>query len=264
MAEPNCAITVEIQLERDLCDIMVKTCGAEMRSKLIMTCLRMGLLLRDVRNHTVNQIGQQRCKGPGGNNYIFNTGKHRMLSKLSDSRKSEESLRKERNIIRKRLEEKLQRNESVKVMKKLKLKVQRIKGDIKVKHSMKVSRYKKEKEDEELAELANLREELGEFGDLKVLRGINIQPEKRKPPVKSKEVTLSKFEEEVLSKNPQFAVRSMMSKERFMAEFEKGLCKKQYGDMDKEVVNGVAVEEEPIDAEDERIMKEAEWQARKS
>jgi hypothetical protein len=120
------------------------------------------------------------------------------------------------------------------------------------------------KEDEELDELANLREELGEFGDLKVLRGINIQPEKRKPPVKSKEVTLSKFEEEVLSKNPKFAVRSMMSKERFMAEVEKGLCKKQYGDMDKEVVNGVAVEEEPFDAEDERVMKEAEWQTRKS
>ena len=157
MTEPNSAITVNIQLERALSEIMVKTCGAEMRSKLIMTCLRMGLLLRDVKNHTVKQISQQRCKGPGGNNLLFKTGKTRMLSKLSDSRKDEESLRKERNNLRKRWEEKLQKNVSTRVMRKLKLKVQRIKADIKLKNSKKISRYLKEKEDEDLGELANLR-----------------------------------------------------------------------------------------------------------
>ena len=121
-----------------------------------------------------------------------------MLSKLSDSRRDEEKLRKERNNLRKRLEDKLPKNVSTRVMRKLKLKVQRIKADNKLRNSKKISRYLKEKEDEELDELANLREELGEFGDLKVLRGINIQHKKRKPPVQSKEFTLSKFEEEIL------------------------------------------------------------------
>ena len=49
-----------------------------------------------------------------------------------------------------------------------------------------------------------------------------------------------------------------------MGEIEKGLCKKQYGDIGKEFVNGVTVEEEPLDKEDERVMDEAAWQERKS
>ena len=56
----------------------------------------------------------------------------------------------------------------------------------------------------------------------------------------------------------------MMNKEKFMVELEKGMCKKMYSDIGKEVVNGVTVEEKPLDEEDERVMKEAEWQERKS
>ena len=67
-------------------------------------------------------------------------------------------------------------------------------------------------------ELSSLQEEMGEFGQLKVFKGISIQPEERKPPVSSKEDTLSKCELEILSKNPKYAVRAMMSKERFMVE----------------------------------------------
>ena len=48
-----------------------------------------------------------------------------------------------------------------------------------------------------------------------------------------------------------------------MVEFEKGICKKLYGDIGKEVVDGKTVDEEPMDTEDKRIMKEAEWQERK-
>ena len=53
-----------------------------------------------------------------------------------------------------------------------------------------------------------------------------------------------------------------MSREKLMVEFEKGICKKLYGDIGKEVVDGNTVDEEPLDAEDKRIMKEAEWHER--
>ena len=68
----------------------------------------------------------------------------------------------------------------------------------------------------------------------------------------------------MLSKHPKYAVRAMISKEKWMIEFEKGMCKKLYGDIGKEVVDGKTVEEEIVDAEDEIIIKEAEWQERKS
>jgi hypothetical protein len=114
-----------------------------------------------------------------------------------------------------------------------------------------------------LEELSILPEDLGEFGKLRIFNSKTIRQEERKPPVVSKEVTLSKYELEVLSKNPKFAVRAMMSKEKYMVEFEKGMVKKLYSDIGKEVVEGVTVEENPIDPDDKRIMKEAEWQERK-
>ena len=49
-----------------------------------------------------------------------------------------------------------------------------------------------------------------------------------------------------------------------MVEVEKGMCMKMYSDIGKEVVDGVTIEEEPLDEDDQRIMKEAEWQERKS
>ena len=49
-----------------------------------------------------------------------------------------------------------------------------------------------------------------------------------------------------------------------MVELEKGMCKKQYSDIGKEVVDGVTVDEEPLDDEDQRVMEEAAWQERKS
>ena len=133
------------------------------------------------------------------------------------------------------------------LMKKLKAKVQRIRVDIKAKNKNKISGYKDEKDEEDMEELSSLKEDMGEFGQLKIFGGISIQPEERKPPVTSNEVTLSKDELEILSKNPGYAVRAMMNKEKFMVELEKGMCKKMYSDIGKEVVDGVTVEEEPID-----------------
>jgi hypothetical protein len=148
-------------------------------------------------------------------------------------------LRKERNSLRKELEDVVTKNVYGSIMKKLKSKVQRIRNDIKVRNKNKIARYREEKDCEDFAELSSLQKQMGEFGELKIFKGISIQPEDRKPPVTSKEVTLSKDELEILSKNPKFAVRSLINKERFMCEIEKGLCKKQYGDIGKELVNGV-------------------------
>ena len=75
---------------------------------------------------------------------------------------------------------------------------------------------------------------------------------------------LSQNELSVLSKNQTFSVRAMMDKERYLAEFEKGLCKTKYSDIGKEIVNGNTVVEEPVDDEDRRIEKEVAWQERRS
>ena len=149
-------------------------------------------------------------------------------------------------------------------MKELKSDVELVRSGIKVENKKKIAGYKEERDLEDLAELSSLQEEMGEFGQLKIFRGISIQPEERKPPVLSKEVSLSKDELEILSKNPGYAVRSMMSREKFMGEFEKGICKKLYGDIGKEVSNGKTVEDDPEDDEDRRVLAAAEWQERKS
>ena len=76
--------------------------------------------------------------------------------------------------------------------------------------------YLVQRELDEAKELSILQEELGEFGKLRIFSGVPIPLEDRKPPVTTKEVSLSKYEIEVLSKNPKFAVRAMMSKEKFV------------------------------------------------
>ena len=264
MAVPSSASQATVLLERNLKENMVKTCEAEQRSKMLMTLLRLGLVTREVKYFVLKQLKQQRKPRPGKGDKQSKTGKQRMMEKLTDSRGDEDRLRRERNNIREELEESVTKNVYNRIMRKLKAKVQRIRLDIKAKNSEKIAKYKKEKDEDDFSELSSLREEMGEFGKLRIFQGITIQPDKRKPPVRGRKVDLSTDELEVLSKNPKFAVRSMMSKERFMSEFEKGLCKKQYSDIGKEVVEGKVVEEEPIDDEDRRIMEEAAWQERKS
>jgi hypothetical protein len=191
------------------------------------------------------------------------SGTQKMVEKLADNRRDEGKLMKERDNLRMEFEEMVPEYAYNRIMKKLKMKVQSRRLELKIKNKNKISRYKEEKDMENLEKLSNLQEEMG-VGQLKIFQGISIQPEERKPPVLSKEVTLSKYEMEVLSKNQKYAVRAMMNKEKFMVELEKGLCKKVYSDIGKEVVNGKTVEEEPMDAEDKRVMEESEWQGRKS
>ena len=121
-----------------------------------------------------------------------------MMEKLSDSRRDEGKLRKERDNLRKELEEAVSKNVYNRIVKKLKTKVQRIRMDIKAKNRNKISRHKEEQDEEDMAELSSLQEEMGEFWQFKIFRGITIQPEERKPPVTSEEVSLSKDELEIL------------------------------------------------------------------
>ena len=268
MAAPNSATPARILLERSLKEMMTKTCMAEQRTKLLGTLLRMNLLPRDVRSFMRKQLKQQRVRKPGKgarhNHNKCKSGKQRLTEKFTDSRLEEINFRKERDSLRKKLEESVPVSTFPKIMRKLKSEVDLIRSGLKAENKKKVEGYKEERDLEDLAELSSLKEEMGEFGQLKIFRGISIQPEERKPPVLSKEVSLNKYELEVLSKNPKYAVRAMMSKEKFMVEFEKGICKKLYGDIGKEVSNGKTIEEEPENDEDVRVLAAAEWQARKS
>ena len=48
MAGPNCAMKAKFSVEKELKQIMVKTCEAEHRTKFLVMLLRLGLETRDV------------------------------------------------------------------------------------------------------------------------------------------------------------------------------------------------------------------------
>ena len=102
--------------------------------------------------------------------------------------------RKERDLLRKRLEESVPMNTFSKILKKLKSDVEVVRSDIKAENKKKIAGYKEERDLEDLAELTSLQEEMGEFGQLKIFRGISIQPEERKSPVLGNGVSLKKYE----------------------------------------------------------------------
>ena len=114
-----------------------------------------------------------------------------MLDKLLDNRRTESKLRQERNKLRNELESMVSMNVFMRMWKKLKAKIQRIRQEIKDKNNEKIKGYVEERNQEELEELSILQEEMGEFGKLRIFSGEQILPEERKPPVTSKEVTLS-------------------------------------------------------------------------
>ena len=113
--------------------------------------------------------------------------------------------------------------------------------------------------------MSSLKEELEEFAKLRVFNNIQITPEKPKPPViASKNVTLSEDELAILARGPKFTLRNVLSKERYMAEVEKGLVKKKIGDIGKEEVDGKIVEEEYENDEEREIAEYSEWLETKS
>ena len=58
MAEPSCASQASFMLERELAEIMVKTCEAEQRSKLFVTLVRKGLMTREVESALGKEGGE--------------------------------------------------------------------------------------------------------------------------------------------------------------------------------------------------------------
>ena len=66
MAEPYCADSAITLLQSSLKEKLVKVCGAEQRSKLLSTLLRLRLLPKDVRNFVRKQLNQQRNQEPRG------------------------------------------------------------------------------------------------------------------------------------------------------------------------------------------------------
>ena len=253
MARPKSASGARHSVESELKQIMVKTLEAEQRSKLLKTLLKMGLLTKEVKGFLTKQRRSQKRVGKKNN---LKSGISHMKDKLNDSMRQSDQFRRERTKLRCKLEEVVNNKYKCKrIMTKLKDKVSRIKTQIQMKNQDKIKGYKEDKDRDDMDEIASLKEELGEFSELRIFNGVSIQAEEPKPPViTAKDVTLSKDEVSLLSKGPKFAIRNILNKEIFMAEFEKGLVKKKYGDIGKEEVDGKTVEEECVDEEEERCM----------
>ena len=153
---------------------------AEQRSKLLQTLWRKGLTTREVGGFMVGQGKTRRMTGTKGGRKL---GETFMKEKVKDSRKEEGKLRKERTILRESLEEVLDnQNRYRNVMTKLRKKVERIKKKIQIKNKKKIKKYQKERDKEELDEMASMKEELEEFAKLRVFNNIQITPEKPKTP----------------------------------------------------------------------------------
>ena len=264
MSEQSNADSDIPSMQRRLKNTLVEVCKAEQRSRWLDSLVRKRLLPKDVRNFILKQFKQQRAGRSRGMDQVFNSGRPRLMKKLRDNKLVEMQLRKRRDKERNDLECVMSGSGFVRMMKSMRSHVEVVRTQWKNKYLKKTKDYLAQRELDEASELSTLQEELGEFGKLRIFSGVSIPPEERKPPVTTKEVELSKYEIEVLSKNPKFAVRAMMSKEKFMVEVEKGMCKKLFGDIGKEIVDGKTVVEVPSDDEEKRVMKEAEWQDRKS
>ena len=182
MAEPDSADMAITTLQRGLKETLVKVCETEQRSKLLSILLKLKLLPRDVKNFTEKQLLQQRnLVSRGWVGLVFKSGKTRLTKKLADSKLDERKLRRKRDLERSKLEDMVSKNVYMRMMNKMKSKVDRIRLQIKKKHANKVKEYLLERDEEELRELSILQEEMGEFGKLRIFSGKSIPQEERKP-----------------------------------------------------------------------------------
>ena len=134
MAEPDSASIAISSMKSGLKELLVKVCGAEQRSKLLATLLRLKLLTKDVKNFTRKQLLQQRNQVQRGlGNLTFQSGKNRMIKKLASSKLEEKKLRKKRDLLRSKLEDQVSKNVMSRMMREMKSKVDRIRKTIKVK-----------------------------------------------------------------------------------------------------------------------------------
>ena len=111
MAEPDSASIAISSMKSGLKELLVKVCGAEQRTRLLSTLLRLKLLTKDVKNFSRKQLMQQRNQVQRGlGNMIFQSGKNRMMNKIASSRLEEKKLRKKRDLLRNKLEDQVSKN----------------------------------------------------------------------------------------------------------------------------------------------------------
>jgi hypothetical protein len=119
---------------------------------------------------------------------------------------------------------------------------------VRKKNKEKTTEYKEEKDKKDLEEISKLPEGFEDLAELRAFRNTSIPQEVPKPPViASTGIELTKEEIEIPSKGPKFTLRNIICKENYMAEFEKGLVKKKFGDIGKEEIDGKVIVETPED-----------------
>ena len=259
MVRPSEAKKTILLVESELKENLVKTMEAEQRTKLLLKLWRSGLMTKDVKKTLKKQMNsKRRCSKK-------NLKLQEVLMKgcIKDSRMDDSKLRKERKKIKQKLLTMYGENQEklTKTLSKMRKKVVRLKKKVQKKNKKKIEKYKREKEEEEMRELSILPEDLKEFSDLRIFRNVQIPPEEPKPPVITTKTILTEDELGVLKKGPSFTIRNVMDKEAFMAEVEKGLAKKMYSDIGKDVEDK---EEEVDSAEAKRIDDLVAWIDEKS
>ena len=104
-------------------------------------------------------------------------------------------------------------NKLKRILKKLSDKVEGIKKRIKMKNNEKIVQYKREKDEEDLADLAKVPIECKDYASLKEFTGEAIEDVDAKDPVfASKKVILSEPELAILKKGHKFILRNAQSK----------------------------------------------------
>ena len=98
MAGPNCAMKAKFSVEKEMKQIMVKTCEAEKRTKFLVMLLRLGLETRDVESKVVMQ---KRSLSRRGAAKLCKSSQAEMKKKINDIRKDEDIDRRERDETRK-------------------------------------------------------------------------------------------------------------------------------------------------------------------
>ena len=257
----NEAKKIILLVESELKDNLVKTMEAEQRTKLLLSMWRSGVMTKEVKATLLKQMKSRRRSGKKNSKLQESL----MKGCIKDSRKDDSMLRRERTKLKQKLL-KVYNDDERKMsatLCRMKKKVTRLKNKIQKKNKEKLTKYKKEKEEEELAELSILPEDLQEFSNLRIFKNIPVPPDAPKPPViTSDTIKLTDDELAVLTKGPKFTLRNVMDKEAYMAEVEKGLAKKMYADIGKTEEDPDATKEDM--EEMKRVNEMADWIAEKS
>jgi hypothetical protein len=198
---PNKAKYVS-EVEKRLRDLSVKTLKAEQRNKFLAVLVKKGLSTREVQSFLLNQEMSRRT--PMGKVMMSDgeVSKIIMSNKLRNSDRDGKLLRKARNNAKGDFSDIVNPARYKKNEENLRKKLERIKTELKLKYLKKVSHLEEDLrlKKEEVKKL-NIPEYAKEYDSLRVLRGENIKPEPKKPPVIiGTETTLSKAEIAVLSR----------------------------------------------------------------